>query len=311
MNEMRVNGYVASRTMTARITNVAGQFYHVASETFETFGAGSHAASSYAIAMTDVGGGSYRGDFPTAITTRGWYFVEYWDSAITTQAVIHQSIYWSGTAEETTIPGDDATITAMCNDALLLLSGAIETQSITSIDDANDPVAVKCAAQYPKAVGKLLSIVQPHYAMKFDDCGDPLEDDDLPEASDWTYVFSLPDDCHENIVGYQTDAANRKARYNHKVMGSYLLTDVRSDMDGDSAYIYYLFAFSDVTAMSQAFRWAVSCEIAYRLSGALDPKKTLEMRELAIAARDAATIADSWRCQAEEGEYSWISHRGG
>lgn len=204
-----------------------------------------------------------------------------------------------------------STPTEICNDGLLLLSGAIETQSITAITDTNDPVAVKCALQYPKALNKLLTIVQPHYAMKLGDCGTALSGDDLPEMADWTYAFDLPEDCHENIVGYQTDAANRKARYNHKVMGSYLLTDVLSDLDGDSAYIYYLFALSDVSAMSEAFRWAVSCEIAYRLSGALDPKKTLEMRELAVAARDAAAIADSWRCQAEEGEYSWISHRGG
>jgi len=204
-----------------------------------------------------------------------------------------------------------STSTAICNDALLTLSGAMESQYITSIDDTSDPTAVKCADQYPKALAEVLSIVQPHYAMKLGDCGDALEGDDLPEASDWTYVFSLPDDCHENIVGYQTDVHNRNQRYDHKVMGSYLLTDALGNLGGDSAYIYYLFALSDVTAMSQAFRWAVSCEIAYRLSGALDPKKTLEMRELAIAARDAAAIADSWRCQAEEGEYSWISHRGG
>ena len=204
-----------------------------------------------------------------------------------------------------------STSTAICNDALLTLSGAMESQYITSIDDTSDPTAVKCADQYPKALAEVLSIVQPHYAMKLGDCGDALEGDDLPEASDWTYVFSLPDDCHENIVGYQTDAANRKARYNHKVMGSYLLTDVRSDMDGDSAYIYYLFALSDVTAMSMAFRWAVACRMAFRLSGALDPAKTSEMEARAEAAIEAATLADSWRCRAEQGEYSWISHRGG
>ncbi len=204
-----------------------------------------------------------------------------------------------------------STSTAICNDALLTLSGAMESQYITSIDDTSDPTAVKCADQYPKALAEVLSIVQPHYAMKLGDCGDALEDDDLPEASDWTYVFSLPDDCHENIVGYQTDVHNRNQRYDHKVMGSYLLTDALGNLGGDSAYIYYLFALSDVTAMSMAFRWAVACRMAFRLSGALDPAKTSEMEARAEAAIEAATLADSWRCRAEQGEYSWISHRGG
>lgn len=101
MNELRVNGYISGKTMTSRVWNAAGQVYHVASEAFEAYGADGHAASSYAAAMTDKGGGAYRGDFPTAIVTEGDYFIEYWDAAITTQAVFTQDLHWSGSAEET------------------------------------------------------------------------------------------------------------------------------------------------------------------------------------------------------------------
>lgn len=196
--------------------------------------------------------------------------------------------------------------TEICNDALLPLSGAMGVQQIASIDDTDDPTAVICATQYPKALRKVTRIVQPHYAMSFGECGEAFSG-----QADWTYSFSLPDDCLESVVGYQTDEGNRLARYDHKVIGSTLLTDTLSNLDGDSAYIYYLFALSDVSAMSEAFRWAVSCELAYRLSGALDPAKTTEMEARAEGAIAAATLADSWRCRAEQGEYSWISHRGG
>ena len=86
MNSLQLDGYVVSRTITARIANAAGQFWHVASAAFETYGAGGHAASSYDVALTEKGGGAYRGNWP-AITTDGEYVAYLWDSAITTQAI--------------------------------------------------------------------------------------------------------------------------------------------------------------------------------------------------------------------------------
>jgi len=91
-NELKMD-YLAGQTLTARVRNAAGQAYHIASATFETYGAGGHAASSYDIAMTDKGNGTYRGTFPAALTTDGDYFVLFWDSTITDTPVGSQSVY--------------------------------------------------------------------------------------------------------------------------------------------------------------------------------------------------------------------------
>jgi hypothetical protein len=101
-NELRVNGYVTGKTLTARLTNKAGQFYYVSGNSWETYGAGGHGASDYDISMTEKGGGAYRGNFPTAMTTPGDYTAHFWDSAISTQAVFAQDLYWDGTQEVST-----------------------------------------------------------------------------------------------------------------------------------------------------------------------------------------------------------------
>lgn len=101
MNEISLDGYVAGKTITARIVNAAGQYYYVAGTAFETYGASGHTGSDYAISMTDKGGGTYRGTFPTAITDAGEYLAYIWDSAITTQAVGLDKIIWDGTQETT------------------------------------------------------------------------------------------------------------------------------------------------------------------------------------------------------------------
>jgi hypothetical protein len=89
VNELHLDGYVAGKTVTARIFNGAGQCWHVAGAAFEAYGAGGHAASSYNTAETDKGGGAYRGTIPAGILTLADadYTVQHWDSAITTQAV--------------------------------------------------------------------------------------------------------------------------------------------------------------------------------------------------------------------------------
>ena len=92
-NEIKVDGYVAGRTLTARVKNAAGQFWHIVGAAFEAYGAGGHAASSYDTAMTDKGGGAYRGTFPAGIlASDGEYVVDIWDSLITTQAIMTQQL---------------------------------------------------------------------------------------------------------------------------------------------------------------------------------------------------------------------------
>ncbi len=93
MNEFKINSYPVSRSLTVRIVNAAGQFWHVASETFETFGAGGHAASSYDVNFSAKGGGVYRADWPTAIVTDGDYLCPIYDSAITAQAIAEKQIH--------------------------------------------------------------------------------------------------------------------------------------------------------------------------------------------------------------------------
>lgn len=180
---------------------------------------------------------------------------------------------------------------------------------IDDIDDMKDPVAKVCADQYPKCRDGLLVEIQPHFAMGYGDCGEPLTEGDIPESSDYVHAFAFPGDCLDNVVAYQTDAANRKARYGHKVMGSYLLTDTLSDAAGTSAYIYYLKAVTDVTVMTETFRWAIACRLAYRLSGVLKPQERDRVLMDASASRDDSFCADSWRRQPDDGEYSWIAAR--
>ncbi|MFH0981807.1 MAG: hypothetical protein V2A79_09740 [Planctomycetota bacterium] len=95
MNELKLD-YTAGQTVTARVRNAAGQAFHIAGGAFETYGAGGHAAGSYDVAMTDSGNGAYRGTFPAAVTAlaaNADYYVQFWDSTITTSAVGRQEIF--------------------------------------------------------------------------------------------------------------------------------------------------------------------------------------------------------------------------
>jgi hypothetical protein len=97
-NELKID-YLAGATLTARIRNVSGEAFHVADSTWETYGAGGHTASSYDLAMTDTGNGAFRGDLPAAINTAMILLVQYWDAAITEEAVGQQLINWGGAGE--------------------------------------------------------------------------------------------------------------------------------------------------------------------------------------------------------------------
>ena len=87
-NELRLTGYTAGRTIVARLTNVEGEFWHVANAAWEAHGAD---ATVYNIAMTDKDGDNYVGDLPAAITG-GQFWALFWDSLISQQAVAMQPI---------------------------------------------------------------------------------------------------------------------------------------------------------------------------------------------------------------------------
>ncbi len=211
-------------------------------------------------------------------------------------------------SSQETVTGGQLSPTSVCNDALLLLSGAQESQVIEDIEDTGDPVAKKCLLVYPRLRDDLVMEIQPHYSMKYGDCGTQPDDD--VDIADWLYHFNLPHDCLQNVVAYQTDANNRQARYRCWVQGGQVFTNSLSNAAYDSAYLYYLWRLTDVNQMSEAFRWALACGMAQRLSGPIDPKRMEYLRQLANDARDAAILADSWRCrQEEEGSYSWLDAR--
>ncbi len=95
-NEIKLTSYVIGRTLTFKVVDESGDFYHVASGVFETYGTGGHAAASYDTSLPAKGGGVYVGDFPTAILSVAAdadYVVQIHDSAITTQAIAQVEIH--------------------------------------------------------------------------------------------------------------------------------------------------------------------------------------------------------------------------
>ena len=88
-NELRIE-YVTGATIVAAITNEAGQYWDTAGAAFETF----NVLTDYDIAMTDAGGGSYRGTMPAL--PAGVYIIKYYSSSV--HFATTTDFYWSGTA---------------------------------------------------------------------------------------------------------------------------------------------------------------------------------------------------------------------
>ena len=88
-NELRIE-YVTGATIVAAITNEAGQYWDTAGAEFEVF----NVLTDYDIAMTDAGGGSYRGTMPALPV--GVYIIKYYTSGV--HFATTTAFYWSGTA---------------------------------------------------------------------------------------------------------------------------------------------------------------------------------------------------------------------
>ena len=88
-NELRIE-YVTGATIVAAITNEAGQYWDTAGAEFEVF----NTLTDYDIAMTDAGGGSYRGTMPAL--PAGVYIIKYYASSV--HFATTTAFYWSGTA---------------------------------------------------------------------------------------------------------------------------------------------------------------------------------------------------------------------
>lgn len=102
-DELRLDAYVVSKTITGSVLNRSGQVWYVAGAVFEDFGTDGRTWSDYQITMTETSvgaSGCYRGDFPAA--DAGFYKIVYWDSDITSQPVAGDhgfEFQWDGSAE--------------------------------------------------------------------------------------------------------------------------------------------------------------------------------------------------------------------
>lgn len=109
MNEIQV-AYQSGSTLYVLIRNAAGSVYQTTTAGFVTYDAGN--LSTYAIALTDDGGGFYTADFPTAISAPATYAVVAYvraggSPATDDTAVASGEIVWSGSELDTTPLGLD------------------------------------------------------------------------------------------------------------------------------------------------------------------------------------------------------------
>jgi hypothetical protein len=103
-NEIHAN-YASGHTLYAVVRNTAGDVWHVASQTFESWGTGGRTAEDYDISLTDKGGSKYVGDFDSNISG-GRYSVQVFLQAGANPAdgdtlVASDEILWSGTGKVT------------------------------------------------------------------------------------------------------------------------------------------------------------------------------------------------------------------
>lgn len=205
--------------------------------------------------------------------------------------------------------------TTIANDALLLLGGAKESMFIQDINDESDETAKLCARVYAESRDSVLVSVKPDYAMKFGSCTGKLSGVSLPQSADWTYVFNLPADCLDYYVAWQTDYWDRNARYDHFIFGKYLCTDTLSNENADGAYLFYLWALTNVKMMSRKLRSAISCEMAQRLAGPLAPEMMEYVRSRAQMALSAAIMQDAYMNrfngveERKDEDFEWLSTR--
>ena len=78
-NEIIV-GFEAGNTIYSVIRDEDGDVWYPAGNAFETWGTGSRSNDDYDIALTDMGGGLYMGDFPSAIPNGTYYLQTYYQA---------------------------------------------------------------------------------------------------------------------------------------------------------------------------------------------------------------------------------------
>lgn len=149
-NEIRFN-YPSGRTLYAVVRRQSdGAVWYQAGAVFEAWGTGSRTADNYDIALTDMSGSFYMGDFPSGITTEAQYDVVVFERAGASPAdtdypVGNTVIRWNGSSaidvwEAVIGPGElTVTVTIRTTDGTVIDGVGVMVSTTGSQSDAIPP----------------------------------------------------------------------------------------------------------------------------------------------------------------------------
>ena len=299
--------------MYALVRNSSGQVWYPASGAFEDWGTGSRSHTDYDIPMTDMSGGLYLADFPSAIpanTSVGYRTIIYQQAgaapASTDYVVGGAVIKWTGSAEASdTI---EQNVTALANRMFTKLGGARGDLFIDDIDDTDDENAVTAKRIYAQVRNEVLQRWPFNECREFADLGAEVTG---LEMADWDYAFALPSDCIALVA--QIDEENSTKKFKSEVRKGYLFTRDYSNADGTSAYIDYIKKVTDADDYSPALFEAIATKWAAELAPIHKPEMIeilkREFEYLVLPNAEAANQSEQY--DDDEGSYSWLEARKG
>ncbi len=182
------------------------------------------------------------------------------------------------------------TETDVCIIALGKFSGSGDTLSgnafISSID-GDDRVSTFCKFTFPRVRRRVIVDLATRETpfsetVRFADLGAQIDSDNTPEIGRWRYAFNLPGDClvpvcqfNENFTSTRHFINNQSRtvaiKYQFETLtnkegnGKILVTDVFSNLDGNSAFIEYVIDIPVVGAWSEQMIDAVATLLAAEL----------------------------------------------
>ncbi len=273
-DELRMN-YTPGRTVTARIVDETGKFWHVLNEAFEA-----HSTyTDYDISIDDKGGGAYRGDFPEDID-EGVYSVLFFDSTAPTAPVGQLTpLIWSGSAEvsiasavltgsiwESPVATSPGGVTQIANEAISLLGRVSHTKTdyIENINDTDDEAAKKMSRTWGMVRDHCIIELAPPEVTFWQAPGAEIDDDDQNTFSnEWDYVFNRPDNClsFRGCFGKTRDGYGNQLAYQYEESGD----QIGCDYDDETIVFKYIKLVTDTTKWSRELKsimahyWAYAC----------------------------------------------------
>ncbi len=284
MANKRIVAYASGSTLYDIFRDQDGQVVHNTTFALEAWGASGHTRADYAIALTDASGDLYTSEFDDDFPVGAELYVNTYLRAGATPADGDTLLYgptkieWSGAA--LIVDGEDITVTALCNYALMKLGGAYKEHKLTSYFETSD-TAELCQRLWPQVRKEVLirgskEGVNWSEATKYAESGAALTGVNIPEMAEWEYAFALTTDCLRVIA--QVDESNRTTEYGFEVMRSMLLTNDYSNGDADSAYIKYIYDNDDVASYSPSLYNAMAVKLASELAPVIvDAKRRSEL----------------------------------